>query len=163
MRADKAVERRHHIGVAVIDRGNPGVGLRLLQVGLRVVARGGGCIQRCLRNRLPRDQIGLAPEVCLSLLERRLGAGLRRLRLLELVLVGVGLDGEQRRAPLHELPVFVIDRLQHALHPRDEIDGFERRGVAGGLEKARHRALHWHGDVDLRRRRRHKTILFAGT
>ena len=84
MRADDAVERRHHVGVAVIDRGDLGVGLRLLQVGLRVVARGGRRIERCLRDGLPRDQIGLALEVGLGLLQRRLRAGLRRLRLLEL-------------------------------------------------------------------------------
>jgi hypothetical protein len=96
-----------------------------------------------------------------GLLQRRLRAGLRGLRLLELELVGVGLDGEQRRASLHELPVLVVDRLQHALYPRDEIDGVDGRGIAGGLEIARHRTLHRNGNVDLRRRRRYKAVLFA--
>ena len=38
MRADNAVERRNHVGVAVIDRRNLGVDLGLLQVRLRIIA-----------------------------------------------------------------------------------------------------------------------------
>ncbi len=38
MRTDDAVERRHHIGIAVIDRRDLGVDLGLLQICLGVVA-----------------------------------------------------------------------------------------------------------------------------
>ena len=102
MRADDAVERRDDIGIAVIDRRDLGVGLRLLQVGLGVVARGGRGIERRLRNRLPRHQVRLALVVGFGLLQRRLGAGLGRLRLIELELVGFGLDREQRGALLDQ-------------------------------------------------------------
>jgi hypothetical protein len=37
--ADNAGERRDDIGIVEIDRRDLGVGLRLLQVGLRVIAR----------------------------------------------------------------------------------------------------------------------------
>jgi len=85
------------------------------------------------------------------------------LRLLEFQLVGFRLDREQRRALLDQGAVLVVDRLQHALHPRDEIDVLDRRGIAGGLEKTRDGPLHRQGDINLRRRRRNKTILFAAT
>jgi hypothetical protein len=64
---------------------------------------------------------------------------------------------------LHEGAVLVVDRLQEALHPRHQIDILDRRGVAGGFEIARDAFLCGQPDLDLRRRRRHKTILFAGT
>ena len=132
MRADDAVERRDDVGIAVIDRCDLGVDLGLLQVGLGVVARGCRGIQRRLRDGLPLHQIRLALEVSFRLLQRRLRAGLGRLRLLQLQLVGFGLDREQCRAFLYEGPVLIIDRLQKALHARDEIDRLDRSGVAGG-------------------------------
>src|SRR6266704_2983902 len=101
MRADDAVERRDDVGIAVIDRRDLGVDLGLLQVGLGVVARRRGLIQRRLRDGLPRDQIRLALEVGFGLLQRGLCAGLGRLRLFKLQLVGLGLDREQRRAFLY--------------------------------------------------------------
>ena len=142
MRADDAVERRDHIGIAVVDRRDLGVDLGLLQIGLRVVAVGRGGIERRLRDRLPLHQIRLALEIGFGLLQRCLRTGLGRLRLFELELVGVGLDREQRGAFLDESAVLVIDRLQKALHARDQIDGLDRRGVAGGIEKTRDGALH---------------------
>jgi hypothetical protein len=163
MRADDAVERRDHVGVTVIDSGDLGVGLGLLQARLCIVARRSGLIERRLRHGLSLNQIGLALEVGLRLFHRCLGAGLGGLRLLELQLVGLGLDREQRRAFLHEGPVLIVDRLQNALHARDQIDALDRRGIAGGLEKARDRALHRQRDFNFRRRRRYKGVLFAGT
>ena len=162
MRADDAVERRDDVGIAVIDRRDLGVDLGLLQVGLGVVARRRGLVQRRLRDGLPRDQIRLALEIGFGLLQRGLHAGLGRLRLLKLQLVGLGLDREQRRAFLDQCAVLIVDRLQHPLRPRDQIDRLDRSGVAGGLEIARDVPLHGQSDLHLRRRRRHKTILFAG-
>ena len=163
MRADDAVERRGHMGIAVIDRRDLGVDLGLQQVRLRVVARRGGIIQRGLGNGLPLHQFLLALEVRLGLPQRCLRAGFRRLRLFELQLVGVRLDREQGRAFLHEGAVLVVDRLQKALHARNQIDILDRRGVAGRFQIAREGPLHRHRDVDFRRRRRNKSILFAGT
>ena len=162
MGADDAVERRNDFGVTVIDRGDPGIDLGLLQIGLRIVAGGRGAVERRLRDGLPLHQIRLPSEVGFGLLQRRLRASLGGLRLFELQLVGLGLDREQRRAFLDQCAVLIVDRLQHPLHPRDQIDRLDRSGVAGGLEIARDVALHGQSDLHLRRRRRHKTILFAG-
>jgi hypothetical protein len=83
--------------------------------------------------------------------------------LFELELVGLGLDREQRGALLYEVTVLVVDRLQKALNTRDKIDRLDRRGIAGGVEIARDLFLRGGGDVNLWRRRRHKSILLAGT
>ncbi len=163
MGADDAVKRRDDVGVTVIDRRDPGVGLGLLQVGLRVVPRRGRIIERCLRDRLPLHQIGLALEIGIALPHRGLRAGFRGLRLFELQLVGFGLDREQRGAFLDEGAVLIIDRLQNALHARDEIDILDRRGIAGRLQIARDGPLHRNYGFNFRWWRRNKTILFTGT
>src|ERR1700689_3593269 len=98
MRADNAVERRDDIGIAEIDRSDLGVGLGLLQAGLGVIASGGSRIESRLRNGLLGNQVHLTLVLNFGLLQRRLRPGLGRLRLLELVLVGFGLNREQRRA-----------------------------------------------------------------
>jgi hypothetical protein len=161
MRGDDAVERRSHLGIAVIDRGEPGVDLGLLQIGLGVVARRGRLIQRRLRDGLPLHQFGLTLEIEFGLSQGCLRAGFGGLRLFEPQFVGLGLDREQRGAFLHEGAVLVIDRLQEALHARDQIDALDRGSVAGRIEKARDRALHRQRDVHLRQRRRDKGVLFA--
>lgn len=163
MGGDDTVERCRHIGVTVIDLGDPRVDLSLLQIRLRVVAVRRRLIERGLRHRLALHQIRLALEIGFRLLERRLRTDLGRLRLVELQLVGLGLDGEQRGALLDEGAVLVIDRLQEALHARDEIDTFDRGGIARGVEEARDGALHRLCDCNLRGRRRHESILFAAT
>ena len=161
MRADDAVEWRDNIGIAVIDRRDLGVGLGLLQIGLGVIAVGSGRIEGRLRDRLPGDQLGLTLVVGFGLLQGCLRTCLRRLGLLQFQLVGFGLDREQRRALFHKAAILVIDRLQYALHPRHKIDALDRRRVAGGFEITRDVLLHRQADIYLRRRRRHKTILFA--
>ncbi|MGY4415560.1 hypothetical protein ACVWW4_007296 [Bradyrhizobium sp. LB7.1] len=108
---------------------------------------------------MPLHQIALPLVVGFRLPERRLRTDLGGLRLLELELVGLGLDREQLGALFDEGAVRVVDRLQEALHARDEIDILDRRGVAGGLDIARDRALHGRGDVHLGRRRRDERIL----
>ena len=162
MRADDAVERRGDVGVAVIDLRDLGVDLGLLQIGLHVVARRGRGIERGLRDGLLLHQFHLPLVIGLGLFQRGLRAGLGGLRLFELELVGLGLDGEQRGAFLYEGTVLVIDRLQKTLHARDQVDVLDRRGIAGGVEIARDRFLNGHRDLDLRRRRRYESILFAG-
>ena len=161
MGADDAVERRGDIGIAEIDGGDLGVDLGLQQVGLGVVPRRGGLIEGGLRDGLSRDQIRLALVVGLGLFQRRLGARFGRLRLLKLEPIGLGLDREQRGAFLHERTVLIIDRLQHALYPRHQIDRLDRRGIAGRLQIAGNGALHRERDIDRRRRRRHERVLLA--
>lgn len=159
MRTDDAVERRDHLGVAVVDLGKPGIGLGLLEIGLGVVAGRRRGVEGGLRYGLPLHQIALSLEVGFRLLERGLRAGFGRLRLIELELVGLGLDREQLGALLDEGAVLIVDRLQEALHPCHQIDALDRRGIAGGLDIARDRALHGYGDVHLGRRRCHEAVL----
>jgi hypothetical protein len=122
-----------HLGVAAVDLGYLGVDVGLMQIGLGVVACGGRIIQRRLRDRLSRDQIGLPLEIGLGLPDRSL-RGLGGLRLLELQLIGLELDREQGRSFFHEGAVLILDRMQEALDARDQVDGLDRGGVVGGLE-----------------------------
>ncbi len=161
MRADDAVERRGHFRIAVIDLGDPGIRLRLLQIGAGIVAIRGGRIEGRLRHRLARHEVALALEVELGLLQRGLGAGFRGLGLVQLQFVGLGLDGEQGGAFLDEGAVGIIDRLQKARDARDQVDLLDGCGVAGRLEIARDRTLHGKRDVDLGRRRRRVGVLLA--
>jgi hypothetical protein len=69
MCADDAVERRDNIGIAVIDRRDPGVGLGLLQIGLGVVACRRRRIEGCLRGGLLGNQAGLTLEVNFGLVQ----------------------------------------------------------------------------------------------
>jgi len=162
MRCDDAVKGRADGGVAVIDLRDLRIGLRLLQIGLRVVAIGGGRIQRRLRDRLPLHQFDLPLEIGFRLFQRSLCTGLRGLRLFKLELVGIRLDREKRLALLDARAVLVVDRLQEALHARDEVDRFHRRGIAGGVDEPRDILLHGYGDVHLGRWRWHICILLAG-
>lgn len=57
--ADDAVERRGHVGVAVVDLGELGVGLGLLEIGLRVIARRCRGVERGLRDGLALHQLSL--------------------------------------------------------------------------------------------------------
>jgi hypothetical protein len=91
--------------------------------------------------------------------QRRLGAILRCLCLLELDLVGLRLDHEQGRALLHRGAVLILDLLDVALHTRQELDGIHRRGVAGRLQIGRERLLQGKLDRHLRRRRRDEAVL----
>jgi hypothetical protein len=153
---------RGDVGVAIIDLGDLGVGLGLLQIGLHVVARRRRGIERRLRDGLSLNQFHLPLVVGLGLFQRGLRTGLGGLRLFELELVSLGLDREQRGAFLYKSTVLVIDRLQKTLHARDQVDVLDRRCITGGVEIARDRFLHGDRDLDLRRRRRYESILFAG-
>ena len=93
-------------------------------------------VERLLRCDLAARELGLPLVFRLRLLQRRLGAGLGGARLLELELVRLGLDDEEGCALLHLVAVLVIDLLQEALHPRDQVGGVYRRGITGGFEIA---------------------------
>jgi hypothetical protein len=158
-RRDDAVERRLHLRVAEVDRGLLGVDLRLPELGLRGIAVGERVVERLLRRDLAAGEIGLPLVFRFGLLQRGLGRGFGRLRLLELELVGLGLDHEQRSALLHLIAVLVVDLLQETRNPRDQVGGVDRRGIAGRLEIARDRLLQRDHDGDLRRRRRHVAVI----
>ena len=160
-RRHPAVERRRHFGVAEIDRRLLGVRLRLLQIRAPAVARRLRLIQNCLRGELLAGEFGLALVFGLRLLQRRLGAGLRRLRREKLQAIRFGLDGEQQGVLLHEIAVGVADLLNEALHARHQIDRIDRRRVAGGVEIAGNVPLGGRRDGDLGRRRRRVLIAVA--
>ena len=65
------------------------------------------------------------------MLERGLRGEDLRLRLLQLILVLVLLDREQKVALFDELAVLVMDLFEIALDARDKLDGVHRGGVAG--------------------------------
>ncbi len=116
-----------------------------------------------------RDPPGAADQLGLALVigspdrrERRLAqpASAACACSLELELIGLRLDREQLGALLDEGAVLIVDRLQEALHPRDEVDALDRRGVAGGLDVARHGALQLGAAiVHLGQRRRQERVL----
>jgi len=122
VRADDPVKRRRHIGVAVIDGRNLGVDLSLLQIGLRVITRGCGLFQRCLRDDLSGDQVRLTFEIGFCLLQRGLRTGFGGLRLLKFQFVGFRLDREQGCTLFYERAVFVADCLKDTLYARHQID-----------------------------------------
>ncbi len=62
-----------HLGVTVIDLGDFGVGLRLLNIGLVAVALGQRLVIVCLGRNLPLDQIGLSLNSASSIQKLRLG------------------------------------------------------------------------------------------
>jgi hypothetical protein len=158
-----AVERRRHLGVVEIDRGLLRIRLRLLQVRPRAIARRLRLIEHRLRGELLAGEFGLALVFGLRLLQRCLGASLRRLRGGELQAVGFGLDGEQQRILFHEVAVGVADPLNEALHPRHEIDRIDSRRVAGRFEIAGDLPLCRGCHRDLRRRRRRVFVVVTAT
>src|SRR5712692_9050893 len=120
---------------------------------------GGGIVERRFGGDLPARELDLPLVLRFRLLQGCLGAGLGGLRLLELQFVGFRLDGEERRTLLHLVAVFVVDLLQEPLHPRDQIGGIDRGGIAGRFQITRDRLPHRNRDGDLRRRRRHIAIV----
>lgn len=62
MRTDNSVKWRNHVGIAIVHRGDFRVDLSLLQIGLGVIPRRRGLIERRLRHDLPRDEIRLTLE-----------------------------------------------------------------------------------------------------
>ena len=124
-RGHDPVEGGFHLGVAEVERRLLGLDLGLFQLRRRRVLVGRGIVERDLGGDLAARQVGL--------FHRGLRAGLGGLRLLELQLVRCRLDGEEGLACLHLFPVLVIDRLQEALHARDQVGGVDRGDVTRGL------------------------------
>jgi hypothetical protein len=153
-RRHDSVEGRLHLGVAEVERRLLGLDLGLLQLRRRRILVGGGIVERDLGRDLAARQLGLALVVGLRLFHRGLRAGLGGLRLLELELVRCRFDGEEGLAFLHLFPVLVIDRLQEALHARDQIGGVDRGDVTRGLKIAGNLLLHRQRHGHLRGRRR---------
>jgi hypothetical protein len=81
--------------------------------------------------------------------------GFRRPRLLELELVGFGLDDEKDGALLDLVAVPVANLLDEALHAGNDIGAVDRRRGAGCFEVARDVLLDRQRHLHLRRRRRH--------
>ena len=75
------------------------------------------------------------------------------LRGVDFKLVWLRLDREQRRAFFHEVAVLVADRLDKALHARDEIDRVDGSRISGRVKIACDVLLDGRSDGDLRRRR----------
>jgi hypothetical protein len=152
-------ERRRHSGVAQIDFRRLSVGVRLLHVGAPGVTTGARLVEICLSRDILGLELLLAREFRLRVEQRSLGAFLRRLRLLQLYLVWLRLDYEERSSFLHERAVLIFDLLKVALHSRNEFYGVHGCGIAGGLQVRRDRPLHGRLHGDLRRGRRHELIL----
>jgi hypothetical protein len=155
----RAVEGSLHLGVTEVERGLRGIDLHLLEPGPRRVAIGRCIVERLLRRDLAARELGLPFVFRLRLLQRRLGADLGGARLLELELVRLRLDDEEGCTLLHRVAVLVIDLLQEALHPRDQVGCVYRRGITGGFEIAGDLLLHRHRHRDLGRRRRHIAVI----
>src|SRR5207248_925635 len=135
------------------------IDLGLVEPRPRGVAIGRGVVERCLGRDLAAGELGYALVLRFRLFQRRLGGGLRGPRLLELELVWLGLDGEQRGTLLHHVAVLVMNFLDEALHARDQVGAIHRRGVAGRLEIAGDRFRYGQRDRHLRRRRGHVTVV----
>ena len=160
---DDTVERSGDRGIAEVDSRTLGVGLRLQHVGARRVSVGACAIEIGLGRYVLGLQLLLTCELRLGIDQRCLGPFLRGLRLLKLDLIGLRLDHEQRRALFHRGSILIFDLLEVSFHPRDELDGVHRCGIAGRLEVGRdgllHRQLHDH----LWRRRRDEAIFLPAT
>jgi len=109
------------MGIIIVERGKLGVDLRLDQIGLRRVARGERLIILLTAGGLGMHQGSLPVVVGLSLFEACLSASFRRLRLLELYVIGLRLDREEQCPLLHGCAVLVVHLLDEAGHARHEI------------------------------------------
>ena len=160
-RCHDAIKRGRHRGVAKCDLRVLGIGLRLQHIGPRGIAVGACLVEVGLCRDVLGLELLLPGEFGFGIDERRLGALLRRLRLLQLDLVGLGLDHEQRRALLHGLAVLIFYLLHVSLHAGHELDVVDRGCIAGGLQIRRDRLLYRQLHGHLRWRRRDEAILLA--
>src|SRR5207237_10726101 len=132
-RGDGAVEGRLDLRIAEIGRGLGGIDLGLLEPGARRIAVGRCIVERLLRRDLAAREVALAFIFGFRLLQRRLRGGLGGLRPLELELVRLRLDDEERRSFLYLLALPAVDILQATLHARPPICGGYRTLCAAGL------------------------------
>lgn len=162
-RGHDAVEWSFDLRITEIDAGLCRIHLRLLELGARGVAVSERIVEGGFRSHLPARQFDLPFVFRLRLRKRRLRAGFGRLRLIELELVRLGLDHEQRGTLLYLVAVVIFDLLQKTLHARDEIDGIDRRRIAGRVEITRDLLLHGQRDADLRGRGRDVVIVLSAS
>ena len=106
---DDAVERGEHLGVAEVDLGEPDGGLRVQDVGRRLVPLGLPLLRRRLAGEILPGERRLPVIFGLVVLLGRLVGGERRLLLVNLRLIDVALDAEQLGALLDRRAVDVID------------------------------------------------------
>jgi hypothetical protein len=133
-RGHNSIEGSRDRRVAEIDLGTLGIDLGLQDVGARCVSIGARTIEIGLRGHILSLQLLLAGELGFRVDQGGFGAFLRRLGLLELDLVGLRLDDEQRRSLLQGGAVLIFDLLQVSLHSRHQLDRVHRRGIAGRLK-----------------------------
>ena len=166
--ADRHLARRHHPveggrdgGIAEVDLRALRTGLRLQYAGVRRVPVGAGLVEIGLGRDVLGLELLLAGEFGLGIDQRRLGALLRRLCLLQLNLVGLRLDHEQRCVLLHRRTILIFDLLDVTFHARHQFDGIDRGGIAGCLQIGREHLLRGEFHSHLRRRRRNEAVLLA--
>ena len=129
--AHLSVERRRHQGVAEVQLGERDLRLGRQNVGFGRLLFEHPVVDVDLGGRVLLEQRGVPADLEMGVVagdDRRLQL---RLGLLELVLVLVLLDGEQKIALLDELAVFEMDLFQIARHAGDQLDRIDRLGVAG--------------------------------
>ena len=95
MVADDAVEGREHVGVAEVDLGEFDLGL-----GVETCAAAGSdllsyCCTVDWLGKSCRPSVNCLLYSCPVVFQRRLVGGERRIRLVQLLLIGVALDAEQ--------------------------------------------------------------------
>ena len=147
------------MGIVEIECGQPRRRFGLAEARLPAVTGGQRLIVSGLRRRLPGDQLLLPLKCGLRLLQCGARPALGGLRLVELELIGLGINGKEQRALLDQVAVPVVDLRDEARHPRHQVGGIHRHRVAGRLKIARHRLLRRHRHAHPRRRRRYIMIV----
>ncbi len=148
---DTAVDRRPHFGVAEVELGGLHVGLRRAQIGLRFLVVVGALVEVLHRDDAGIDQFLAAVELVLGEQQPRLGGGGLRLGAVELGLEGLGIDGDQQVALLHQRALAEVDGLHRAGNARAHLDALHRLQAAGelvplhGVARLQHRHRDRHG------------------
>ena len=138
MLADDTVERGADLGIGKIDLGDGDLGAGALELRRRALTLEILVIDLGLRGGMLLEESGIAAEFDLRIVKRRLLQLHLRARLLELLLVGILLDREQEIAFFDKLAVLVMDLLEIAFDPREQLDLVDRCRIAGKLDVVGH-------------------------
>ena len=158
------VEGRGNVRVAKLDFRKLERCLCFLQVGAAFVAVLLRFVELGLPSELGRPAQRVLPlKLRLGKVDGRLRGRDLGFRLLDLCLVGRGLDDEEDVALLHHRTVFVVDFAQETYGPRDELDLIEGDGVAGQFEIAGDQPLGGLRHADLGCGRRLVFVFLAAT
>ena len=125
------VEGRAHLGVGQVQLREVHRGLGAQDVRLRRGALVDPVVHLDLRRRIAAYQRGVARDLGRGMRQLRAVELQLRLRLAELRLVLVLLDGEEQVALADRLAVLEMDALEVAGYARDQAHRIHRRGVAG--------------------------------